>query len=47
MMAKDQVPSPNIATATAADVAAASAARPGRRVTSQLPSSEIAPTAGT
>ena len=46
MMAKGQAPSPNIATA-AADVTAASDARRGRRVTSQLPSSAMAPRAGT
>ena len=47
MAVKDQAPSPNIATATAADTPAASDARRGRRVTSQLPSSEMAPMAGT
>jgi len=47
MMAKDQAPSPNITTATAEAVTAASAARRGRRVTSQLPSSAMAPAAGT
>jgi hypothetical protein len=47
MTAKDQAPSPNIAATTAADIAAASDVRRGRRVTSQLPSSEMAPMAGT
>jgi hypothetical protein len=46
MTVKDQAPSPDIITA-AADVTAASDARRGRRVTSQLPSSEMAPAAGT
>ena len=47
MTAKDQAPSPNITATTAADTAAASDVRRGRRVTSQAPSSEMAPSAGT
>jgi hypothetical protein len=47
MTGKDQAPTPNIAMAAAVEVTAASDARRGRRVTNQLPSSEIAPAAGT
>ena len=46
MTAKDQAPSPDIA-AAAAEVTAASDARRGRRVTSELPGSEMAAAAGT
>ena len=44
---KDHVPRPNIAATTTADVSPASQARPGSLVTSQAPSREIAPIAGT
>ena len=44
---KDHAPRPNIAVTTAADVSTASRARPGILVTSQAPSKEIAPIAGT
>jgi hypothetical protein len=44
---RDHVPRTNIAVMTAADVTPASHARPGILVTSQAPSREIAPIAGT
>ena len=44
---KDHTPRPNSAVMTAAEVRPASQARPGILVTSQAPSREIAPIAGT
>jgi hypothetical protein len=47
MVLKDQALRPNIAATTAADAIAASDVRRGRRTSSQAPSSETAPSAGT